>query len=118
MAALDFPEGAALMSGFRLDTCMRPPWTRKEIHMTQALRTQVDAQTALPLVRAIAREVRERTQLLESLEARAAGGERGPRIESELSLQRRELRACERELSRYGYGIDARSEERRVGKEC
>ena len=84
--------------------------------MTQALRTQLDVERALPLVRAIAREVRERTHLLESLEARSASGERGPRIESELSLQRRELRACERELARYGYGIDADDPHRIVGQ--
>ncbi len=84
--------------------------------MTQALRTQVDAQRSLPLVRAIAREVRERTQLLESLEARSAGGERGPRIEAELSLQRRELRSCERELARFGYAIDADDPHRILGQ--
>lgn len=84
--------------------------------MTQTLRTQVDAERTLPLVRAIAREVRERTKLLESLEARAAGGERGPRLESELSLQRRELRSCERELARFGYGIDADDPHRIVGQ--
>ncbi len=84
--------------------------------MTQTLRTQVDAERTLPLVRAIGREVRERTRLIEALEARAVSGERGSRLESELSQQRRELRSCECELARLGYGIDADDPHRIVGQ--
>lgn len=84
--------------------------------MTQTLRTDADAERTLPLVRAISREVRERTDRLEALEARQVSGERNPTLESELSQHRRELRACERELARLGYSIDADDPHRIVGE--
>jgi len=84
--------------------------------MTQTLNVQVDADRTLPLVRAISLEVRERTARIEELEARMVRGERGARIESEFSLQKRELRSCERELGRLGYGIDADDPHRIVGR--
>jgi hypothetical protein len=84
--------------------------------MTQTLQTQMDAERTLPLVRAIVREVRERTREVEALEARFAAGESGPQLESELSSHRRELRTCERELARLGFGIDADDPHRIVGQ--
>ncbi|MBK8177796.1 MAG: DUF2203 family protein [Planctomycetes bacterium] len=84
--------------------------------MTQTLQTLKDAERTLPLVRAIVREVRERTRQVEALEARLTTGESGPELESELSSHRRELRTCERELARLGFGIDADDPHRIVGQ--
>ena len=84
--------------------------------MTQTMRTKDDAERTLPLVRAIGREVRERTRVLEALEARAVRGEQNVVLESELATQRRELRTCEKELARLGYGIDADDPHRIVGQ--
>ena len=83
--------------------------------MIQSLRTKEDSDRTLPLLRAIGREVRERTRIIESLEARAVLGEHGSALEAELSNQRRELRSCEKELARLGYVIDADDPHRIVG---
>ncbi|HTF89592.1 MAG TPA: hypothetical protein VK843_14355, partial [Planctomycetota bacterium] len=64
---------------------------------------------------AIGREVRERTCAIEAMEARSVRGENSPSLEAELSVQRRELRTCEKELARLGYGIDADDPHRIVG---
>jgi len=84
--------------------------------MTPTLRTELDADRTLPLVRAIVREVRERTAAIEALEAQAAAGVRGSSLESDLSRERRELRTCERELARLGYEIDADDPHRIIGQ--
>lgn len=84
--------------------------------MTQILKSHLDEVRALPLVRAIGREVRERTRAIDALEAREASGECNGVLESELSAERRSLRACERELARLGYGIDADDPLRIVGQ--
>jgi hypothetical protein len=84
--------------------------------MTPTLRSKTDADRALPLVRAIVREVRERTATIEALEAQAVAGVSTDELQSGLSRERRELRACERELSRLGYGIDADDPHRIVGQ--
>ena len=84
--------------------------------MIQAPRTQQDLDRTLPLLRAIGREVRERTRMIESLEARAVRGENSASLEAELSNERRELRSCEKELARLGYGIDADDPHRIVGR--
>ena len=84
--------------------------------MIQTTRTKEDPERTLPLLRAIGREVRERTRIIEALEARAVGGDNSVGLEAELSIQRRELRACEKELARLGYGIDADDPHRIVGR--
>jgi len=84
--------------------------------MVQLTRTPQDVDRTLPLLRAISREVRERTRVIEGLEAREVRGERSAGLEAELSGQRRELRACEKELARLGYGIDADDPHRIVGR--
>lgn len=84
--------------------------------MTSTLRTELDAVRTLPLVRAIVREVRERTATIEAHEAKLAGGLKSSALESDLSRERRELRSCERELARLGYGIDADDPHRIVGQ--
>ena len=84
--------------------------------MIQTMRTKDDAERTLPLVRAIGREVRERTRVMEALEARAVRGDNSVGLEAELAMQRRELRSCEKELARLGYGIDADDPHRIVGQ--
>ena len=84
--------------------------------MPPSLRTQVDAARTLPLVQAIGRELRDRTATIEALEAKAVAGEENSQLQSDLSRERRELRSCERELARFGYGIDADDPHRIVGQ--
>ena|SRR5690349_17865049 len=84
--------------------------------MVQLKRTPQEVDRTLPLVRSIGRELRERTRVIEALEVREARGERSAGLEAELSAQRRELRACEKELARLGYGIDADDPHRIVGR--
>ncbi len=84
--------------------------------MIKSLRPKEDADRTLPLLRAIGREVRERTHLIEAMEGRAVGGDNSAGLAAELSSQRRELRDCEKELARLGYGIDADDPHRIVGR--
>jgi hypothetical protein len=73
-----------------------------------------DAERLLPLVRAIGREIEERTrtaaELVERLTEVSADApehrEELTRLESELSTARRELRRAEKELERLGCSLD------------
>ena len=72
------------------------------------------AERLMPLLRAIGKEMKERTTAIRALEARIADLARSPALnareisvlESELSLHRRELRGVEKEMSRLGCTID------------
>ncbi len=74
-----------------------------------------DAEMLMPLMTSIGREVDERYKSVARLEARLADllvghdlrCQEALRIESELSVHRRELRDAEKELSRFGCSVDA-----------
>jgi hypothetical protein len=68
-----------------------------------------DAERLVPLLRSVGREIRERSEKIAELEALLGGTdlERGRRLESELALNRRELRRVERELAQLGCNLDA-----------
>lgn len=68
----------------------------------------------LPLLRSIAREIRDRTEAVRALEKRRAAFEGTPTIHAEdlrlvdaaLAAHRRELRRVEKELARLGCSVD------------
>ena len=74
-----------------------------------------DAERFLPLLRSVGREIRERTRAIDGLEEqlttlsedRALHHAAIAQVEAELSMQRRELRRVERELSDLGWSRDA-----------
>lgn len=76
---------------------------------------RLDAERLLPLLRSIGREIRERSDAIDTLEERLATfsdardehREQITRMESELSLHRREQRRVERELAELGCNLDA-----------
>jgi hypothetical protein len=83
--------------------------------MSPKRHARFDAEKIVPLVRAIGREMRERTFAIAELEEREAALaphrsahlDELRRIESELSTHRRELRRVERELAELGCNLDA-----------
>lgn len=82
--------------------------------MTHKSFARHDAERLLPLVRAIGREIEERTrhaaELVERLTRRSADApeqrDELTLLESELSTARRELRRAEKELERLGCSLD------------
>jgi septal ring factor EnvC (AmiA/AmiB activator) len=74
-----------------------------------------DAERLLPLLRSIGREIRDRSRVIDAQEERLAALSETrdehrleiAQIESELSLNRRELRRIERELAELGCDLDA-----------
>ena len=82
--------------------------------MKQNNKSREEAERLLPLLRAIGKELKERSTAIRALEARIADLARAPALhcreisvlESELSLHRRELRGVEKEMSRLGCSVD------------
>jgi hypothetical protein len=93
--------------------------------MTSKQLNRDDAERMMPLLRSIGREIRERTKAIAALEENGAAPSIHPNlhamsdanvsaanvdvatVESQLSLHRRELRRCERELKELGCNLDA-----------
>ena len=75
----------------------------------------LDIDRIQPLLRVIGREISDRTHSIQELEERLAAFSKTPRIhaneisaaESDLSLQRRELRRIQSELAHLGVAFDA-----------
>ena len=73
-----------------------------------------NAERLVPLLRSIAREVKERTEAIQFLEARVESFQKSPHIHAEdlrlteatLAIERRELRHVHEELGRLGCELD------------